>query len=177
MIRLIYGGSGSGKSAFAEEKAISLDSEKKYYIATMQIYDQESLKKVERHHNLRKGKGFETIEQPVDLSEIVNKINCNSNKRLVLLECMSNLVANEMFRNDRIVDSIVVINKIINEIEIVSKNCKELIIVSNNIFEDGIKYDKQTEDYLIALSELNKRIAYLADEVYEVVVGIPLRIK
>ena len=70
MITLIMGGSGSGKSAYAEDYALAQAGESsKYYIATMQIYDAEGLRKVERHRKLRAGKGFVTIEQPTDIAE------------------------------------------------------------------------------------------------------------
>ena len=60
MITLVLGGSGSGKSAYAEHL---LDGKtNKYYIATMQVYDAEGEKKVARHRRLRAGKGFVTIE-------------------------------------------------------------------------------------------------------------------
>ena len=60
------GGSGSGKSAFAEQKAVSLAAGGELvYLATMQVYGEEGKKKVERHRQLRRGKGFETIERPV----------------------------------------------------------------------------------------------------------------
>ncbi len=68
MITLVLGGSGSGKSAYAEHL---LDGKtNKYYIATMQVYDAEGEKKVARHRKLRAGKGFVTIEQPRDLEKI-----------------------------------------------------------------------------------------------------------
>ena len=58
MITLIMGGSGSGKSAYAEDYALAQAGESsKYYIATMQIYDAEGQRKVERHRKLRAGKG------------------------------------------------------------------------------------------------------------------------
>lgn len=42
MMTLIIGGSGSGKSAYAEDYMVSISEDrKKYYIATMQIYDEE----------------------------------------------------------------------------------------------------------------------------------------
>ena len=45
MMVLVIGGSGSGKSSYAEETAVSLAekgmSMKKYYLATMQIFDEE----------------------------------------------------------------------------------------------------------------------------------------
>ena len=53
MITLVLGGSGSGKSAYAEHL---LDGKtNKYYIATMQVYDAEGEKKVARHRRLREG--------------------------------------------------------------------------------------------------------------------------
>lgn len=62
MMTLIMGGSGSGKSAYAENYIASLsEGKRKYYIATMQASDSESRKKVGRHQMLRSGKGFLTI--------------------------------------------------------------------------------------------------------------------
>lgn len=71
MMTLILGGSGSGKSAYAEDHLLrAAGDKKKYYIATMQIRDAEMQAKVDRHHRLRQGKGFTTIEQPTELSLI-----------------------------------------------------------------------------------------------------------
>ena len=68
MITLVLGGSGSGKSAYAEHL---LDGKtNKYYIATMQVYDAEGEKKVARHRRFRAGKGFVTMEQPRDIGEV-----------------------------------------------------------------------------------------------------------
>lgn len=62
MMAVVTGGSGSGKSAFAEDKILSLGQGKRFYIATMHPYDEESYKRVERHRKMRAGKGFETVE-------------------------------------------------------------------------------------------------------------------
>lgn len=42
MIHLITGGSGSGKSAYAESRIQQFDIDRRYYIATMQPFDEES---------------------------------------------------------------------------------------------------------------------------------------
>ena len=74
MMILILGGSGSGKSAYAEDYLLrTAGDKKKYYIATMQIWDEEMQAKVARHHRLRQGKGFTTIEQPTALA---NSLSC-----------------------------------------------------------------------------------------------------
>lgn len=66
----------------------------------MQVFDDEGQRKIDRHRRLRAGKGFITIEQPRDIQNAVSMLqseNCLKTGRSALLECMSNLVANEMF--------------------------------------------------------------------------------
>ena len=57
MFRLITGGSGSGKSEYAESEVERLahltESEEKYYIATMFPYGEETLQKIRRHQQMR----------------------------------------------------------------------------------------------------------------------------
>ncbi len=200
MMILVIGGSGSGKSEYAEKIAESMaESMKKYYLATMQIYDEEGRRKVKRHRDLRSGKGFHTVEQPVDIHKSLAKMDAG--KKTVLLECISNLVANEMFRvpetgaesktmaetekktsPDMATDivrrtEIYVARKIIKEIKMLQKETTHLVIVSNNVFEDGISYDESTMEYIRAMGYVNQKLAKMADKVIEVVVGIPLVIK
>lgn len=99
MMYLIIGGSGSGKSAYAEELLFSLpDAGEKYYIATMQVCDEESRRRVQKHRKQREGKRFDTIEQPVHVSGALTQMDAG--KKSAMLECVSNLVANEMFAKD-----------------------------------------------------------------------------
>lgn len=172
MFLLIYGGSGSGKSEYAESLAeeylLKFNACKKIYIATMMPFGKEAEKRIARHKKMREGKGFETIEHYSDLKNI--SIHKNS---VVLIECMSNLVANEMFdkKNYNLVDDIMLgIEKVIN-------NCKVLIVVTNDVFSDCIYYDEETVKYIKAFSNINKKLAECADIVTEVVCGIPLKIK
>ena len=179
MITLIMGGSGSGKSAYSEDYVLTQAGKSlKYYIATMQIYDAEGKRKVERHRKLRAGKGFITIEQPTDIAEAVSGINGETGKNSVaLLECMSNLVANEMFSGEQMPDVDTVVEEIVQGIASLTSQLSHLVIVSNNVFEDGIEYDETTLRYIEALGRINTRLAEMADHVVEVVVGIPVIIK
>ena len=176
MMTLIIGGSGSGKSAYAEDYTISLSEDrKKYYIATMQIYDEEGKRKVERHRMLRGGKGFSTIEQPIDIGKAAEKME--DGERTALLECISNLTANEMFLGEIPGTEEVITEKIVGEIAVLNRELTHLVIVSNNVFEDGNVYDKTTMAYIRAMGRINQKLAEMADEVVEVVVGIPIVIK
>lgn len=200
MITLIIGGSGSGKSAYAEDYVLAAAADlPKYYIATMQVYDAEGERKVERHRRLRAGKGFVTIEQPTDIGKAGIKIAGNAwNEQekgdihevdgmdapneekqggVALLECMSNLVANEMFSGEQMPETDAVVRRVTEGIEALTKQLTHLVIVSNNVFEDGIAYDASTFRYIEALGRINTRLADLADHVLEVVVGIPVTVK
>ena len=193
MITLVTGGSGSGKSAYAESLLYSCEGIR-YYIATMQIYDAEGEKKVERHRKLRAGKGFLTIESPMNVGKIQfvcagepgqaqyrqeaeRKGQCSSEKKSALLECMSNLTANEMFTKDGMKSEDEVVEKIVSEIQTLSQKLDNLVIVTNHVVEAGVIYDAGTMEYLRALGRINAALARLADRVAEVVVGIPVELK
>ena len=56
MMILVTGGSGSGKSAFAEDCIVAFGNARRIYIATMYPFDEESRKRVKRHQAMRQGK-------------------------------------------------------------------------------------------------------------------------
>ena len=76
MMILVTGGSGSGKSAYAEELAVSLTTAggQRYYLATMQPFGEEGRRRIERHKKLREGKGFLTIEQPTAIHQALGQM-------------------------------------------------------------------------------------------------------
>ncbi len=176
---LITGGSGSGKSAYAESCTLRLaGTGRKYYIATMRVFNAEGQKKIERHRKLRSGKGFCTIEQPTDIGDAIEKMKESSEREnTALLECMSNLAANEMFSGEVPQDEEFVKEKIIQGIGHIYKSLKHLVIVTNNVFEDGRIYDETTMAYIRAMGSINETLASYADRVIEVVAGIPVVVK
>ena len=98
MIYLVTGGSGSGKSEYAEHLVMSSGCPVRYYVATMTVYGEEGKAKVLRHQELRRGKGFITVECPVNVDTALSGISSNQEEdAALLLECVSNLAANEMF--------------------------------------------------------------------------------
>lgn len=178
MTILVIGGSGSGKSAYAEELACLYAEQEhttKYYLASMQVFDEEGRRKVERHRELRKGKGFLTIEQPLQIADALYQME--TGKKTVLLECISNLTANEMFQRAQTRTGEEAAESIISGIKQICETDTQLIIVSNNVFEDGITYDPATMDYIHAMGKINQELASWADRVVEVVAGIPVPVK
>ena len=181
MLILVTGGSCSGKSGFAEKLLAETGADtKKYYIATMDAADEESKARVQRHRTQRAGKGFVTIEQARDVHLAAGEIQAKrkiSERTAALLECMSNLTANEMFGADKVQSEQVVIEKVCRDIAQLEKTLDLLIIVTNNVFEDGVQYDESTESYRRSLGRINAWLAERAEQVYEVVVGVPVLCK
>lgn len=169
MLTLLSGGVRSGKSTLAEKLAEESGAKDLYYIATMLVSDDETKLRVEKHVASRGGKGYVTLECPLELEKIFVP-----NGSAVLLDCLTNLVANECFTgagfegvSDRVMSGIVRLNE----------RASRLVIVTNELFSDGIEYGELTEDYLRVMAEINMRTAMLADSVIEAVCSIPVILK
>ncbi len=169
MLHLVTGGTSNGKSAIAEELCRQYrGSGPMWYIATMRVWDGEGEKKVARHRRRRRGMGFRTIERYTDAGGLKVSGTC-------LLECLSNLLANEMFDKSR--SGREAERQILSDIKALRDMTDNLVVVTNDVFEDGTEYSDATMDYLQALGRLNAAVAALADRVTEAVAGIPLTIK
>lgn len=170
MFHLITGGSGSGKSAYAESRIVSLGPARRIYIATMYPFDEEGRQRIRRHRAMRAQKNFETVECYTGLERLkVPEGSC------VLLECMSNLAANEMFQPQGA--GAHTADRIMEGIRSLRAQCADLVVVTNEIFSDGIGYGEETRRYQQVLGEINRRLAQEADFVTEVVYGIPVAVK
>lgn len=169
-MHLITGGSGSGKSAYAEAQILVLNGECRVYLATMYPYDEESRQRIARHRKMRAEKNFTTVECYRDLEKTEIPEHAD-----VLLECMSNLTANEMFWPEGAGSDTE--EQILRGVEWLRRKARNLVIVSNEIFSDGCEYDSGTKEYQRTLGKINCRLAELADRVTEVVYGIPLEVK
>lgn len=172
MIILVVGGMNSGKSKYAEDIIRTRFSDLRgYYIATMIPYGEFGQEKIAKHKAMREDIGLETIEDPYlehldeiyELDkELVNRLTDDSlNKKVILMEDLSNLIANYMF--ERKSDYKPVFNKLL---ELGEKN--ELIIVALRMDEkdESQGYDAATIAYI---KEMNKEIELISDIADEVV--------
>lgn len=202
MLHIVYGGSASGKSSYAESFAMSLQGEGRLlYIATMYPYkwntteiDPETMQRIERHRAMRADKGFDTVECYRHVEHIVAK-----RQDVLLLECMSNLLANEMYLEQDSDDGGLaetmsevekagvgmsetlspVSKKIVQALIDLSTRVQDVVIVTNDVFSDGgsLTYDESTREYVKNLAEINCALAREAATVTEVVCGIPVIVK
>jgi len=182
MLVFITGGVRSGKSNFAERMARFYETgeSRLIYIATSNITDEEMALRVKRHQRDRNksDKRWMTIESPINVSHVANQLE---RKDIVLLDCLTNLAANELFQGwesgierwhnesyrrevfERIWAGIINLNK----------HCHDLYIVSNELFYDIPLEDEGSKYYLQLLGSLHQEIVSQADKAILVENGIP----
>ena len=166
MMTLVVGGAASGKSEYAEGLVLASACQKRIYIATMEPFDDECLRRIEKHRRMRAEKRFETLECYTDLASVTVPPDS-----VVLLECMSNLCANEMYSPQGSGDRAAEV--ILQGVERLKSQCGDLVVVSNEIFAGGSCYEEGTMVYLRQLAQINRMMAAMADNVCEVACGIP----
>ena len=187
MMELVTGGSGSGKSAYAESVICgkhrllceTTENAPLYYIADMVPYGRETEKKIEAHRKMRAGKGFTTLEWYVDLP---GKISAPDSPELkgscVLLECVSNLTANEMYEpagaQNTGGDTP---ESVIKGVRMLKERCAHLVVVTNDVFRESVTDSEKMTAYKGNLGMINRALAEMADQVTEVVFGVPVCIK
>lgn len=171
MLILVTGGSASGKSAHAERLLCEHAAGSRLYLATMQPFGAAAQKRIARHRALRQGKGFQTVERPLNLAGLELPRRYDG----ILLEDLGNLLANELFAPAGAKDA--AFGSILAGIGRLQDCCETLVVVTNEIFSDGLPYPAETVRYIELLGRLNAAICARADEAYESICGILLPIK
>ena len=164
MIILVLGTQKSGKSLLAEELCLALGDSEKYYLATMRVMDHEGALRVEKHRKQRAGKGFVTIERGREITGAVKDM-AHPEAATVLLECVSNLVGNELFENPVWREADEFADTMVDEIGQLAGAVHHLVIVSSVYPRSDPGYDAATIRYVTYLHAVNERLKALADEV------------
>ena len=170
---VVYGTSSSGKSQVAEDIATGLGKDKSlFYVATMERRSAASKDRIKRHRAMRQGKGFVTIEEELDLKKIISKVSGG----VVLLECVSNYVANILFgqygenilREDELE---ALAESIAEDVSLLDEVC-ELVVVTNDLFKNYYSTDSWVDGYMRLLARVNILLAKQATTFIEVEMGI-----
>lgn len=119
---------------------------------------------------MRAQKQFETLECPLHLDRLALP-----GRGTVLLEDLGNLVANELYSPGGAGKHTA--EAVLAGLERLAAGCDHLIVVSNEVFSGGADYAGDTDQYLLALAQVNNAFAARADNVCRVVCGLPVYYK
>ena len=151
----------------------------------------EAAARIRKHREQRRGKGFQLYE-----AESLSALKGAPCAHTILFDCLSDFAANVMFSEEnlrRFTESeslsesgrnslletyrISLSEEIGTGVRELEEKCENLVIVSDFVFSDGAVYDSLTELYIRLLGDLWKKIAVQADEVTEIVFGLPVKLK
>lgn len=166
-IILITGGQRSGKSGYAQKRALSMAPDP-VYLATSRIWDEEFRKRVERHQRER-GAEWTNIEEEKYLSRH------DLSGRVVVIDCVTLWSTNFFFDTRSEVEESLRLLK--EEFDRFTHPEACYLFVTNELGMGGVAVDEVQRKFTDLQGWFNQYIASRADEVVVMISGIPLKIK
>jgi len=175
---MVTGGSRSGKSVIAEQKAKEYGKRSVLYLATAIPVDDDMKERI-RIHQERRDSEWGTYEGYRDLGEVVK----STEKNTILLDCVTVMITNILCEDEEISASEVekleseVIKELSNLVKAIRDEDKTLIIVSNEVGMSVVPSYRLGRIFSDISGKANQVLASLSDEVYVAISGLPLRLK
>ena len=167
-LSLVLGGARSGKSRRAE--AIAEDSGLAVvYLATAEVVDAEMAARIERHREDRAGRGWKTVEEPLDLPAAL--VREATPDRVVIVECLTTWLTNVMV-HDGDVDAAVT-----GLLGWAAAPTGPAVLVANEVGLGIVPEHKLARDFRDHAGRLHQALAAQAARVELVVAGIPMVVK
>ncbi len=195
-ITLVVGGCRSGKSAYAQSLAESL-SESRLYVATCPVIDAEMEQRIAWHRAARRDRGWQTIEEPLDLAGVFRAFrkrtvpfsvspsettdeNRDSPHGVLLVDCITLWVNNLMYAADqdgRPLEETQVADRCRQVLEATDACRGAVIFVSNEVGQGIVPDNAQARRYRDLVGRANQILAARAERVTLLSCGIPLHLK
>lgn len=180
-ITLVLGGTKTGKTSYAENRAKSYSEENNvpvHYIATARAFDDEMVKRIARHRASRPDHWI-TIEEPIRVSKELSALK--GKKTIVILDCLTLLMTNLIFDKGESCPREVAEEVVFSELEsIISEFAfqeNELIIISNQVENGLVSEHRWARMFQDIAGMAHQKLAAAAENVYIMNAGIPLKIK
>jgi adenosylcobinamide kinase/adenosylcobinamide-phosphate guanylyltransferase len=186
---LLLGGARSGKSSFAEARAVEIAGDNVLYVATAETIDEEMRLRVVKHRAARPA-AWVTAEAPRNVTRAIRQ--ARSGQRVILLDCMTVLVSNllvdaagpekDPFDDPRadpfdVKIKCSVMDEVDALIDFVRETDVELLVVSNEVGMGLVPPYELGRAYRDMLGRANQALAHHAVEVYLLVAGLPIKVK
>ncbi|NRP19357.1 Bifunctional adenosylcobalamin biosynthesis protein CobP [Ensifer adhaerens] len=164
---LVLGGARSGKSSFSE-RLVEASGLSMHYVATGRAWDDEMRERID-HHKERRGEGWTTHEEPLDLVSLLTRID--DEKRVVLVDCLTLWVTNLMMEGRDMAAEFAALAAFLPEAR------ARLILVSNEVGLGIVPENRMARDFRDHAGRLHQIVAEKSAEVYFVAAGLPLKMK
>lgn len=171
-IILVTGGVRSGKSAFALTEATRVKGERAF-IATAEPLDDEMRKRILDHRRAR-GDDWTTYEEPLRLSDVISEIR--SPYKAIIVDCLTLWLSNMMLRGMPVEEES---ERLVEALKTAQAKTSggRFFLVSNEVGMGIVPENELARTFRDRAGMLNQRVASLADDVYMLIAGIPVRIK
>lgn len=166
-VTLVLGGARSGKSDFSENLVRETGLER-HYIATGQAYDDEMRERIARHRTDR-GEGWTTHEVPLDLTGQIQAIDAPG--RVILIDCLTLWVTNLMMESRDVDAEGEALVRALGSLS------GRLVLVSNEVGLGIVPDNRMAREFRDLAGRLHQKIAAVADDVFFVAAGLPLKMK
>lgn len=164
---LVLGGARSGKSSFSE-KLVEASGLAMHYVATGRAWDDEMRERID-HHRARRGEGWTTHEEPLDLVSLLTRID--DENRVVLVDCLTLWVTNLMMEGRDMAAEFAALAAFLPEAR------ARLVFVSNEVGLGIVPENRMARDFRDHAGRLHQIVAEKSAEVYFVAAGLPLKMK
>lgn len=176
-IILITGGTRSGKSSFALERGEALGW-KRAFVATCPVCDAEMMERIARHKEERACRGWDTLEEEIDLKGIAEKVR---DYEVLVIECLTLWISNWLYRFETSGSFENAEMKIIQELDallrVLEKNNHHTLFVSNEVGMGIVPDNPLARLFRDISGRCNQKIASKASEVILMSCGLPLWLK
>lgn len=176
VLTFVTGGSRSGKSAFAQQLAEQTGAAR-FFLAACPDLDAEMHERIRRHRHDRQGRNWQTIEEPLHLTEALSRCPAEAT---VLIDCLTLWISNLMYKaeqdNDEIrEDQMTLLAEQLGN----AARCHQgqVIMVANEVGLGIVPDSTAARRFRDLAGRCNQKIAALADQVFFVCCGIPITIK
>ena len=166
-VTLVLGGARSGKSSYAERITVA-HPRGCVYIATAEIGDEEMAERV-RKHQARREAHWRTIEAPLELAPAI--VSETGQGAAVLVDCLTLWLSNLMAAGrdpSREMEELV---------RALGQAGGPVVFVANEVGLGIVPDNALARAFLDHAGRLNQRIAEIANDVFFLAAGLPLRLK
>jgi adenosylcobinamide kinase / adenosylcobinamide-phosphate guanylyltransferase len=171
-VTLITGGTRSGKSAHAILLASAAPAvARRYFIATAEALDDEMRARI-AHHQANRPTTFITVEEPVELPIAISRLGGCAD--IAVLDCLTLWVSN-LIGNGLDDDAILV------EADALAETLRgasfPVIVVTDEVGWGIVPDNPIARRFRDLLAWTNQKVAQIADQVFLMAAGYPLRLK